>query len=170
MVRAGRAERRQLAQALRADEFQHRGGIVEMADLRLVLADQAADRRHQLRGDRATPLRRQRRDRLAAENRLAGRLALEPGDGAVDDVERQLVAGLGVVGPGEEAVAFEHAALRLRILAREFFQPQAKLEARPLPRQPADLVAVNLAGSAAREFFDAAMAITASGCTWSTCL
>ena len=138
------------SQALRADEFQHRIGIVEVPDLRLVLADQAADRGHQLRRDRAAPLGRKRLDRLAAEDRLAGRLALEPGDGAVDDVERQLVAGLGVVGPGEEAVAFEHAALRLRILAREFFQPQPKLEAGPLPRQPADLVAINFLGELAR--------------------
>ena len=79
--------------------------------------------------------------RLAAESRLARGLALEPFDGAVDDADRRLVAFLRRVAPGEQAVAFQHDAGRLRVVAAEFLQPQAELEARPLPRQPADLAA-----------------------------
>ena len=41
-------------------------------------------------------------------------------------------------------MAFEHDAGRLRVVAAEFLQPQAELEARPLPRQPADLAAEDL--------------------------
>ena len=81
---------------------------------------------------------------LAAEGLHAFGPRLQPADRAVDDVEGGLVAALRVVAPGEEAVALEHAALRLRVLAREPLQPQAELVARPLPRQPADLVAEDL--------------------------
>lgn len=51
MVRAGRSERREIAQVLRIDEFEHRRLVVEMADLQFRLADETADHRHQRGSD-----------------------------------------------------------------------------------------------------------------------
>ncbi len=75
---------------------------------------------------------------------LAPGALVEPFDGAVDDVDRGVVAAPRVVAPGEEAVAFQHHALRVRVVAAELPEPEAELVARALPRQPADLVAEDL--------------------------
>ena len=100
-----------------------------MSDLRLAITDHSANFRHQLGCDRAAALPGQRRDNLTAKGGLPCRLTLEPGDGAVDRIDRQLVAGLRVVGPGETTVALEDDTGRLRVLAGELLQPQPKLEA-----------------------------------------
>ncbi len=68
VVRAAGAERAERTQILGIDEFEHRVLIVEMTELALLLADPAADFRHQPGGDRAAlgdrqALRRQRRRR-----------------------------------------------------------------------------------------------------------
>ena len=76
---------------------------------------------------------------------LARRPPVEPGDRPVDDVERRLVAAPSASSPQVKSpwLSSTHA-LRLRVLAAEPLQPQPELEARPLPRQPADLVAEDL--------------------------
>ena len=93
--------------------------------------------------------RRQRFDRRAAEGRRR-RVRREPGDRLVDDRDRRLVAVLGGPAPGEQAVAAEHDALKLRIVARHSAELQPEVEARPLPRQKAELAAEDLAWSAPR--------------------
>ena len=146
MVRAGGAQRRQRTQIVGIDEFEHGVAVVEMAQLVAVFRDEAADLRHQAGGDGATLFSRERIGGSATENGLARGLLFKPGNGLVDDGNGGLVAGLGRVAPGEQAVGFEHHALGVRVLETEFFQPQAKLESRFLPGQPADLVTENLLG------------------------
>ena len=145
VVGAGGPECRERSQIRRAHEFEHRVAVVEVADLALVLADQPPDRRHQPCRDGTPRGRYQRLDPLAAEDRLARRLVLEPRDRLVDDPQRRLVAVPCRVTPGEQAVAFEDDALGVRILGGELGQVEPQLEARPAPGQPADLVAVDLA-------------------------
>ena len=115
-----------------------------MAELRFRLADAAADLRHQSGGDGLALVGIGRLRHGAAEDRLAFGLRVEPGDRLVDDLERQLVAVLRRVGPGEQAVALQHDALGVRVLLGELRQPEAEFEAGALPGQPADLVAVDL--------------------------
>ena len=64
--------------------------------------------------------------------------------GLVDHVERRLVALLRGRAPGEEAVAAEHHALHVRIVFGHRAELQPEIKARPLPRQKADLAAVDL--------------------------
>ena len=51
--------------------------------------------------------------------------------------QRRLVAFAGGVAPGEQAVAAEHHAVEMRVLARQMFELEAEIEAGPLPGQPA---------------------------------
>ncbi len=71
VVRAAGAERTERPQILRIDEFQHRVLIVEMAELALLLADTAANFRHQPGGDGPALRDRQALDDCATEDRLA---------------------------------------------------------------------------------------------------
>ncbi len=107
--------------------------------MRSALADAAADLGHQARGNRTALLCRQALRNSAAEDRLALGLLGKPRDRLVDDLERQQVAILGVVCPGEQAMAFEHDALGGRIGLHEGFEVEAELEAGTAPGQPADL-------------------------------
>src|SRR5690606_439381 len=47
------------------------------------------------------------------------------------------------LAPGEEAVPRQHNARGLGVLAAELFEPHTEFETRPLPRQPADLAAID---------------------------
>ena len=121
------------------DEVEDRVLVVEMAELALAPADPPADLRHQARRDGATLHTWQGLDGRAAKDRLAGRVFGKPGDRRVDDGERQPIAGLGIVGPGEQTMAFEDDALGVRMGLDEGFEIEAELETGTAPGQPADL-------------------------------
>ncbi len=148
MVRARGAQRGQRGKVGAADEFQHRVGIVEVAQLVFVLADLPAQQRHQARRNGGPLLRRQRRKFAATEHRLPD-VRREPVLGAPDDRHGRLVARPGGIAPGEQAMAFEDDALQLRLFLRQFFQFQAQVVARTLPRQPAQFTFEDLLGQRA---------------------
>ena len=107
---------------------------------------------------------------LAAEGRLALVSLSNHSMARLMIADRRLVALLGRVAPGEQAVAFEHDAVRLRVVAAQnvsSHRPSSKPG--PLPRQPADLAAEDLLPSAPCCSSQAAIAMIASGCMWSTC-
>src|SRR5690606_18989814 len=112
MVRAGRAEASERLQLLRIDEFEHGRLVIEMTELALALADPAADFRHQPRSHRTALRFTKALCHGTAKDRLAFGLAGKPFDRLIDDFERQEIAIPGVVRPGEEAMAFQHDALR----------------------------------------------------------
>ena len=147
MVGAGGAERRQLAPArFEFDELEHRRLIVEMADLALACRDHAADRRHQPRARRrARSAAGSDWTRAPPKAACRGRWRRASRWRALMMRERRLVAGLGVVAPGEQAVARRaRTPLGCGLSAANRLQPEPELEARPLPGQPADLVAEDL--------------------------
>jgi hypothetical protein len=152
MVGAGCPEGGQFLEAGRVHEFEDLGGIVEMPDLRLVPADQPAYLGHQPGGDLVALWRFRRCVGGTAEDPLAAGLFGQPGDRLVDGGDGGRVALAVAVAPGEEAVALQDDADRLRILAGERLQHQAELEAGPPPGQPADGVAEDLRGQVARVF------------------
>ena len=142
MVGAGRAKRCEVTQLAGVDELQHGIAIVEMTKLaHALLRDHAADAGHQPCCNGAALGSRQRFRRCTTEDGFALGLAFEPADRLVDGVDGDRVAFFRRVTPGEQAMAFEHHALGCGIFQAEFFQPEPELEARALPRQPADLVA-----------------------------
>ena len=150
MIGAGRAHRSECVEHRRADKLQHGRAVVEVSDLVPVLRDQPPDRRHQSRRDLAAFCRRQRGARRTAKRGLPHRLRIQPVCRLVDDLERGQIAVLGVIGPGEQSMAFQHRPAHLRVFRREFSQPQTQLVARPLPRKPADLGPEHVFGQRAR--------------------
>jgi hypothetical protein len=70
VVRAGGAQRGQRRQVGAADEFEHGGAVVEVAQLVFVLADLAAQQRHQRAASAARSSAGSGVDLLAAEHRL----------------------------------------------------------------------------------------------------
>src|SRR5262245_47803539 len=104
-----------------------------MAYLPLRFPDAPANLGHQANGRRAAGIRRERLHSSAAKDGFVADLFFQPRRGAVDDVESVGVAGPGVLTPREKTVTLEDHAAGARILAREFLQPQAQLEARLLP-------------------------------------
>ena len=149
VVGAGGAERRQLLEPVRVHELEHRLAVEGMADLGLVLADPAADLRHQgLHQPLPLALRARLEPRTA--ERGAHVVGVEPGLRLLDDAQRRQIAGSGVVRPGEEAVPAQHHAHVLRVAPGDLLELEAEVVARPLPGQPADLVAVDLARELAR--------------------
>ena len=147
VVGAGRAQRGQLHQVVAADELQHRSAVVEVAQLALVGADAAAQRGHQLGGYCRALLGSQRHGLHAAEHRLLDVL-VQPLLGQADHLQRDLVAALGGVTPGEQAVAFQDDALQVRLRRGQRFQLQAQVVAGALPGQPAQLAAEDDVGQA----------------------
>ena len=165
--RARRAARRSRG----IDEFQHRVLIVEMPELALRPADPAADLRHQARGDRCAAPRgrgsRSRRRRRPAcpavrsANQSIARLMMS---------KRQLVAVLGGVGPGEQAVALEHDALGIRIASRECSRARGRAGSPGGARAASRSRRRRSPASARASSSEAAIAMIASGCMWSTCV
>ena len=168
MIGAGSAERGEAGEFLAAHEIQHRFAVVEMSDLEgrggcarwkrgdwlrfgacphsTRARNHPANRRHDPRSHFAAAVDGECLRGHRAEGALAAGVLGQPQRGAIDDVERVLVTGLGRVGPGEQAMCLEHRALELRILLRELAQLQAKLVARADPGQPADFPAKYLFG------------------------
>ena len=148
MVRARGAQRGQRREVGAADEFQHGVGIVEVAQLEFLLADLPAQQGHQAGDEVRAVSRRQRLGDLAAEHGLL-HVRGQPFLGALDHREGRLVARLGRVAPGEQAVALEDDALQLRLFLRQLFQFQAQVVARTLPRQPTQFAFEDLLGQRA---------------------
>ena len=147
VVGAGRAQGGQLGQVVAADELQHHVAVVEVAQLALVGADAAAQRGHQLGGQCGALLGGQGDGLHAAEHRLLDVLG-QPLLGQADHLQRDLVAALGRVTPGEQAVAFQDDALQLGLRRGQGFELQAQVVARALPGQPAQLAAEDHFGQA----------------------
>ncbi len=68
----------------------------------------------------------------------------EPSGGLVDHLQRDPIAFLRGRAPGEQPVAAEHYALQVRIGLGHRAELEPKVEARPLPRQKAELPAIDL--------------------------
>ena len=115
-----------------------------MADLGLGGADPPAQPRQEAAHDAPALVLRQRLHPGTAER---GRpiVRIQPILGLLDDPQGGLVAGLAVLGPGEQPVPAQHAADLVRVGARDRLELEAELEPRPLPGQPADRVAIDLA-------------------------
>ena len=154
MIGAGSAERREARESLAADEIQHRLAVVEVADLESGrLAPWRPPRKSPRGSTGMMPAAISRRRSMvsagvatAPNGRLPRAFLGQPVRGAIDDVERVLVAGPGAVRPGEQAMRLEHRALELGVLLREFAQLEPELVARPDPRQPANLAAEDFLG------------------------
>ncbi|MNI25623.1 hypothetical protein D3C73_792830 [compost metagenome] len=115
-----------------------------MAELAFRLSDTAANFRHQLGGNGAAFFSAEAFCNGAAEDRLAFGFTGKPLDRLVDDLERQQVAILGVIGPGEQAVAFQNHTLGGRVGLDESFEIQPELETGPAPGEPTNIAAENL--------------------------
>src|ERR1700749_2222836 len=90
------------------------------------------------------PIRpRQRLDVGSSEGRL-GRSGREPFGGFVDHLQRDQIAFLGGWAPGEQSVAPEHPALHVWIGLGDRAELESKIKARTLPRQEANLAAIDL--------------------------
>ncbi len=149
VIGARGAERRQLFQLLGIHEFHHLARIDEVSDLHFVFRDAAANLGQQAARHLA-PLRlRQALDLLALEGGLLA-VALKPDGGLVDDAQRRVVAGPGVIGPGEEAVAAQHHADIFGMRLGHVAKLDAEVDAGALPGQVAHLAAEDLLGQALR--------------------
>jgi hypothetical protein len=124
-------------------ELQHLGRVGEVARLRLGPADAAADQRHQPPGRGAPGLGGQRGHPFAAKDR-APDVRLQPDGGLVDHFQRQQIAILRRIRPGEQPMLAQHHALQARVLFGHPAQLDAQVDARPLPRQIAQGAAENL--------------------------
>ena len=149
VVGAGGALGRQLLQPVGVDELEHRRRGIDVTDLAFGGADPPAQPRQKAAHDAPALVLWQRLYPGAAERGRAV-VGVQPVLRLLDDPQGRLVAGLAVLGPGEQSVPTQHAADLVRVRARDRLQLQPQLEARPLPGQPADLVAVDLAGQLLR--------------------
>ena len=121
----------------------HGGRVGEMPDLALAGRNALADGGQEPSRDVA-PFRPRQRLEARPPERNATRVRPEPLGGLVDHRQRRLVTILRGRPPGEEAVAAEHDALVMGIRLGHCAKLQAKVEPRPLPRQKAELAAINL--------------------------
>ena len=146
MVRATGAELGQPRGVDAVDEAEDRRVGLHGADEPLLLAHLPAQPR-QDRGQRRVPLLfGQRLILRAAEGLVSLVVLLDVAGGLLDQGQGQLVARLVVVGPVDEAVLPHDEALGIRVLLLGLLHEQAELETGPHPRNPDDLVAVDLAG------------------------
>jgi hypothetical protein len=134
----------QRVQHLGVDERQHFRRIREMPGLALVLGDLATDQRHQPLDDLGPLGCRCGFEAGSTKHRFfASRL--QPIGRPLDDAQCGEIAALGRVIPGEQPMAAEHHTDHLGVLGRHGTDLQSKVESGPLPRQIADLVAIDLA-------------------------
>ena len=105
----------------------------------------------------------------AAESLLAPVTLVDVTRGPLDHLERHLIAGLVVVAPGTQAVLPEQTPLALGFSRDQRLDPKAEVEAGPLPGNVDHVVAIDLLAEPLL-VAEAATAITAFGCRWSTCL
>jgi hypothetical protein len=145
VIRARRAELGQPRRIVAVDKLQRRGIVLDGRDHAPLRAHLAAQPRQHRRQRGAPRRRRQRRAALAAEGLRAAVAVGDVALGAVDQLERRPVARSVVIGPVDQPMAAEDHAARLWMGAADPGQRQPQLEARPLPRRPDDLVAVDRA-------------------------
>ena len=143
VIRAGRPKRGQRFEILRIDELQHRRRVGEVANLALACGNMLANGGQELRRNIAPVGPRQRFDARATEG-CSLRLRTEPFGGLVDHLQRDPIAFLRGWRPGEQPVPAEHHALHVGIGFSHRAKLQSQIEARPLPRQKAELAAVDL--------------------------
>ena len=146
MIRAGRTKGRKRRHAFGVDELQYGITVVEVAHHVLVAADKSSDRGHQPGGDVAASRRFKACVFRPAESGHIGSAFCQPGRRHVNGVNRGVIAFAGGVAPGKKTMARQYDTVSVRIFRAEPFEPETQLIARPLPRQPADTLAENLAG------------------------
>src|SRR5262249_9065060 len=138
---------------LTADKVQHSGAVVEMPHFSTCSGNQPPDSGHELRGDGLSCRWCKGCDLDSAEGGLAltrtvlqPAFSVQPTNGAIDDLQSGFVTLFRSVTPGEEAVGLEDDTLGLRVFANKLLQCQPEGVSRAQPRQPADLLAIDLAG------------------------
>ena len=147
MVGARRAEPGQAGEFLAGAEIEHRVGIGEVTNLRVVGRRQAADDRSQGGRPRSPLLVGQRFvPGDDGSEGLGGAPSGEEGLGGADDVERVRLARVARVSPSGDAVAAEDDADRLRVRLLHGRDLEAELESRASPRHPHDAIAEALLG------------------------
>ena len=137
MVRAGGAEFGEARGVLRVDETEDLLVVLDRADEALLLGDLAAEPRQDGREGRVTLLGLEGLGEGAAEDLGVAALGLvlrfDVGAGLLDHREGQFVAGLVVIGPGDEAVLAHHDGLDGGLLAGDVLHGEAEFEARAHP-------------------------------------
>ena len=137
----GGQPRRRLA----GQEVEHDRGVAEGGDHRALRRGHAAHDRGEGGGPLAAFVVGEGGEPVAHRPERAVEVALgEELLGAGDEIEGQRLARLAGVGPADHPVALEHRAAGVRGAALEVAEGEAELEARSLPRQPADVGAVAL--------------------------
>src|ERR1700751_1425431 len=117
-----------------------------MAKLAGTFGDQAANYGHDRTGHRLADVGPSRWHLDAPENGLVAALLGKPDDRPVNRVDGASIALVFTVAPGEEAVGLQNDALGIRAFLGPALHPHPELEARASPRQPADLLPVDLRG------------------------
>ncbi len=116
-----------------------------MSNLLNLAFHQTPQPRHERGRNASALLRCPGRDKWAAEGRSLRQPLIEERGGARDEVDGVVVALLRCVAPTDDAMPRQHDAAQSGSGAHIVLQPQAKIETRPLPPQPAHAVAVDLA-------------------------
>ncbi len=124
---------------------------MDCADKSFLLAHLPAQPWQQLGKHLAAHLLRQRGVFLAAEGFLVAALfpvgLFNVCGSLFNEVEREIVAFLFVIGPVDQAVLAEHHALRIGMFPANRLQLQPQLEARAQPRRPHNVIAVHFLGN-----------------------
>ena len=126
-----------------AGELERFGVVGEMADPRP--AHQPAQERHHPGGGGATLVGGEGGVRFSTKCRSACEALIEVCGGIGDEGNAVVVTGLRAVAPADDAMAREHHAAQAGMGGDIIAQLQAEVEPRPLPRQPADRAAPDLA-------------------------
>ena len=150
MVRAGGAELGETRGILRVDEAEDLFVVLDRADETLLLGDLATEPRQDGREGRVTLLGVEGLVEGAAEDLGVAALGLvlgfDVGAGLLDHREGELIAGLVVVGPGDEAVLAHHDGLNGGLLAGDVLHGEAELEAGAHPLHVSHLAGEDLLG------------------------
>ena len=150
MVRAGGAELGETRGVLRIDETEDLLVVLDRADEALLLGDLAAEPGQDGGEGRMALLGVEGLVERAAEGLGVAAFGLvlgfDIGAGLLDHREGQLIAGLVVVGPGDETMLAHHDGLDGRLLAGDFLHGEAELEARAHPLHVGHLAGEDLLG------------------------
>src|SRR5258706_14783869 len=115
-----------------------------MSDLRLFSLNETANFVHDRGGDLQSPRGREWRVHDPAQSGMARVTLGQPARGAVDHIQRRLVARLGTVSPGEHTVRFKDHTLGFGVLVHEVAQAQREFKAGPEPGEPPYFIAIDL--------------------------
>jgi len=122
--------------------------VAEMTDLRALAGHEAPQSRHQSSRSRAAFRGSQRRNFLhSTEGRMFLHSPVEVRSGRRNQLDGVVVARFRALAPTDHAVTGEHHTAQGSVTRDVVPQPQAQIEAGPLPAQPADRPLPDLACS-----------------------